>query len=102
MGQRKTCINLYIDGAQSRYRGQLGMAWYDDPFIVTAVAVVIIFAVGVVIYAMRKLGQKPQPKKPQKTERILYLITRLHRSESPKAFKQRRLLTQKMNCGCLI
>ena len=43
------------------------MAWYDDPLIVVAVAVVIIFAAGVVIYAMRKMGRKPQPKKPQKT-----------------------------------
>jgi hypothetical protein len=42
------------------------MAWYDDPLIVIAVAVVIILAVGIVIYAMRRLGRKPQPKKPQK------------------------------------
>jgi hypothetical protein len=45
------------------------MAWYDDPVTVTAVAVVIIFACGVVIYAMRRLGTKGQPKKkPQKTQ----------------------------------
>lgn len=45
------------------------MAWYDDPVIVTAVAVVIIFACGVVIYAMRRLDKKEQPqKKPQKTQ----------------------------------
>jgi hypothetical protein len=44
------------------------MAWYDDPVTVTAVAVVIIFACGVVIYAMRKLGSKPRRKKPQKTD----------------------------------
>ncbi len=44
------------------------MAWYDDPVTVTAVAVVIIFACGVVIYAMRRLGTKgPPTKKPQKT-----------------------------------
>ena len=43
------------------------MAWYDDPIIVVAVAVVIIFAIGVVIYAMRRMGRKPQAKKPQKT-----------------------------------
>ena len=43
------------------------MAWYDDPVIVTAVAVVIIFACGVVIFAMRRLGKKsPQPKNPRK------------------------------------
>ncbi len=43
------------------------MAWYDDPITVIAVAVVIIAAAGIVIYAMRRLGKKPQPKKPQKT-----------------------------------
>jgi hypothetical protein len=43
------------------------MAWYDDPVTVTAVAVVIIIACGIVIYAMRKLGKNPQ-KKPQKTD----------------------------------
>ncbi len=43
------------------------MAWYDDPITVVAVAVVIIFAIGVVIYAMRRQGKKSQPKKPQKT-----------------------------------
>ena len=44
------------------------MAWYDDPVTVTAVAVVIIFACGIVIFAMRKLGNKPRQKKPQKTD----------------------------------
>jgi predicted transcriptional regulator len=45
------------------------MAWYDDPVTVTAVAVVIIFACGVVIYTMRRLGTKGPPKKqPQKTQ----------------------------------
>jgi len=44
------------------------MAWYDDPVTVTTVAVVIIIAVGIVIFAMRKLGNKPRPKKPQKTD----------------------------------
>lgn len=43
------------------------MAWYDDPVIVTAVAVVIIFACGVVIYAMRRLDKGSPQKKPQKT-----------------------------------
>ena len=46
------------------------MAWYDDPILVTAVAVVIITAVGIVIFAMRRQGNKnktPQLKKPQKT-----------------------------------
>jgi hypothetical protein len=43
------------------------MAWYDDPVIVVSVAVVIVFAIGVVIYAMRRSGGKPQPKKPKKT-----------------------------------
>jgi hypothetical protein len=44
------------------------MAWYDDPIIVTAVAVVIIFAVGVVIYAMRRLDRKGLPKQSQKSQ----------------------------------
>ncbi len=44
------------------------MAWYDDPVTVTAVAVVIIIACGTVIFAMRKLGNKPRQKKPQKTD----------------------------------
>jgi len=43
------------------------MAWYDDPITVVAVALVIIFAIGVVIYAMRRMGGKPQTKKPKKT-----------------------------------
>jgi len=45
------------------------MAWYDDPVTVTAVAVVIVFACGIVIYAMRRLRQTPQQKKPQKTDK---------------------------------
>ena len=44
------------------------MAWYDDPVIVTAVAVVIVFAVGLVIYAMTRLGKKREPKKPRKAD----------------------------------
>ncbi|MGO8806435.1 MAG: hypothetical protein ACLQO7_07515 [Candidatus Bathyarchaeia archaeon] len=43
------------------------MAWYDDPLTVTAVAVVIIAACGVVIFAMRRTGPKGLPSKnPQK------------------------------------
>ena len=38
------------------------MVWYDDPSIVIAVAVVIISAVGIVIYSMRRQGRKPRPK----------------------------------------
>jgi len=46
------------------------MAWYDDPVTVTAVAVIIIAACGVVIFAMRRLGSSrgPSTKKPQKTQ----------------------------------
>ena len=44
------------------------MAWYEDPLTVIAVAAVIIFAAGVVIYAMRRLDRKPQPKKPKKVD----------------------------------
>ena len=45
------------------------MAWYDDPVTITAVAVVIVIACGIVIFAMRKLGNKPPQKKPQKTDK---------------------------------
>ncbi len=39
------------------------MAWYDDPVIVVAVALVIIVAVTTAVYAMRKTGaKKPEPK----------------------------------------
>jgi len=44
------------------------MVWYDDPVTVTTVAVVIIIACGIVIFAMRKLGNKPRQKKTQKTD----------------------------------
>jgi hypothetical protein len=47
------------------------MAWYDDPLWVIAVAVVIISACGVVIYAMRRLGTKNSPKKkPLQTQAL--------------------------------
>ncbi len=39
------------------------MAWYDDPIIVTVIVVVVIIACGTVIFAMRKYGKKPAPKK---------------------------------------
>ena len=42
------------------------MAWYDDPVTVTAIALVIVFACGLVIFAMRRLDQKGSPRKPQK------------------------------------
>ena len=61
-------IYIFITHNQDN-RGQLGMAWYDDPVIVTAVAVVIIFACGVVVYAMRRLGTKgPRKKESQKAQ----------------------------------
>ncbi|MCW3982794.1 MAG: hypothetical protein NWE96_02225 [Candidatus Bathyarchaeota archaeon] len=49
------------------------MAWYDDPIIVLAVALVIIIAVGVVVFAMRRYSSnkkttptapKAEPSKP--------------------------------------
>ena len=43
------------------------MAWYDDPITITAMAVVIISACAIVIFAMRRMGRiTPQPKKPKK------------------------------------
>lgn len=45
------------------------MAWYDDPVTVTAVAVIIIAACGVVIFTMRRLDKKGSSgKTPQKTQ----------------------------------
>ena len=41
------------------------MAWYDDPLTVIAVAVVIIIAVGVVVYAMRRFSGTPKKPQPQ-------------------------------------
>jgi hypothetical protein len=39
------------------------VAWYDDPVIVVAVALVIIVAVTTAVYAMRRTGaKKPEPK----------------------------------------
>ncbi len=39
------------------------MVWYDDPVIVTVVLLVIIIACASVIFAMRRQGKKPKPKK---------------------------------------
>ncbi len=48
------------------------MAWYDDPLIVLAFVLVIIIAVGAVVFAMRRYGTKkssPEPnKEPQKQQ----------------------------------
>lgn len=43
------------------------MAWYDDPIIVLAVALVIIIAVGAVAFAMRRYGsnKKTAPTEPK-------------------------------------
>jgi hypothetical protein len=47
------------------------MVWYDDPIIVTAVAIVIIAACAIVIFAMRRMGKAtPQPKKAKKEANI--------------------------------
>ena len=43
------------------------MAWYDDPIIVIAVAVVIIAAAGIVIYAMRRLGKEASAEETSKS-----------------------------------
>jgi hypothetical protein len=58
-----------MHGAQSRYRGWRGLAvWYDDPILVTAVLLVVIIAVGTVVFAMRRYGKSSAPAKktPQK------------------------------------
>ena len=40
--------------------------WYDDPIIVTIMLLVVIIAVGTVIFAMRRYGKSPSPEKKQK------------------------------------
>ncbi len=46
------------------------MVWYDDPVTVIVVALVVIIAVGTVVFAMRRYGKKPSPTKktPQKSD----------------------------------
>ena len=45
------------------------MAWYDDPITVTTVLLVVIIAVGTLVFAMRRYGKKSGPKKsPQKID----------------------------------
>ena len=39
--------------------------WYDDPIIVTLVLLVVIIAVGTVIFAMRRYGKSPSTEKKQ-------------------------------------
>jgi hypothetical protein len=47
------------------------LVWYDDPITVTAVLLVVIIAVGTVVFAMRRYGNKPSsPKKPKQTQKI--------------------------------
>jgi hypothetical protein len=42
------------------------LVWYDDPIIVTLVLLVLIIAIGTVIFAMRRYGKSPSPEKKQK------------------------------------
>lgn len=42
------------------------MAWYDDPVIVLAFVLVIIIAVGTVVFAMRRYGNKKGSSEPNK------------------------------------
>jgi hypothetical protein len=48
------------------------LVWYDDPITVIVVALVVIIAVGTVVFAMRKYGKKPSSakKNPQKSDPI--------------------------------
>ena len=47
------------------------MVWYDDPITVTVVLLVVIIAVGTVVFAMRRYGNKPSsPKKPVQTQKV--------------------------------
>jgi predicted transcriptional regulator len=42
-----------------------GLVWYDDPVIVTLVLLVVIIAVGTVVFAMRRYGKSPSSAKKQ-------------------------------------
>ena len=42
-----------------------GLVWYDDPLIVTLVLLVVIIAVGTVVFAMRRYGRSPSERKNQ-------------------------------------
>jgi hypothetical protein len=46
------------------------LVWYDDPVTVTLVLLVVIIAVGTLIFVMRRFGKNPAPakKKPQKID----------------------------------
>jgi len=48
------------------------LAWYDDPVVVTLLLVVVIMAIGSVIFVMRRFGgNKPVPqKKPQSAPQV--------------------------------
>ena len=54
---------------QRRYRGWQGLAWYDDPVIVLAVALVIITACGTVVIAMRRFSNKNPAVPKQEKEK---------------------------------
>jgi hypothetical protein len=41
------------------------VVWYDDPLIVTLVLLVVIIAVGTVVFAMRRYGKSPSERKKQ-------------------------------------
>jgi hypothetical protein len=41
------------------------LVWYDDPIIVTLVLLVVIIAVGTVVFAMRRYGKSPSERKKQ-------------------------------------
>ena len=78
------------------------MAWYDDPVTVTAVAVVIIIACGTVIYAMRKLGNKPRQKKTQKTDNDPLLEYSASPFRISKSVPTTTASNAKDELGCLI
>ncbi len=44
------------------------MAWYDDPVLVIAIALVIIIAVGTVVFVMRRYSSPRKPKPQQQSD----------------------------------
>jgi hypothetical protein len=54
-----------MHGVQVKTRGWHVLAWFDDPIVVLAIAVVVIIACGTVIFAMRKYSSKKTSSLPK-------------------------------------
>ena len=63
------------------------MAWYDDPVIVTAVAVIIVAACGVVIFAMRRLGNPKGAQDKKSSQKIQSMAGNLNLEQINSPFR---------------